>query len=100
MNKKYIIIVSSVIAILIAGGVGANALIVANCNYDPVTGNYIYKGKEAAHGTMDSAFDCALSGLLSKIVSDRLGMYGDAPTKERAKDIIKTNKINKERANE
>ena len=100
MNKKYIIIVSSVIAILIAGGVGANALIVANCNYDPVTGNYIYKGKEAAHGTMDSAFDCALSGLLSKIVSDRLGMYGDAPTKERAKDIIETNKINKERANE
>jgi len=29
-----------------------------------------------------------------------VGMYGDAPTKERAKDIIETNKINKERANE
>ena len=100
MNKKYIIIFSSVIAILVAGGVGANALIVANCNYDPATGNYIYKGRESAYGTMDSAFDCAISGLLSKIVSDRLGMYGDAPTKERAKDIIETNKINKERANE
>ena len=100
MNKKYIIIFSSVIAILVAGGVGANALIVANCNYDPATGNYIYKGKVSAYGTMDSAFDCAISGLLSKIVSDRLGMYGDASTKERAKDIIETDKINKERANE
>ena len=100
MNKKYIIIFSSVIAILIAGGVGANALIVANCNYDPATGNYIYKGQESAHGTMDSAFDCALSGLLFKIVHDRLGRYGDAPTKEQARKIIETNKINKERANE
>ena len=100
MNKKYIIIFSSVVAILVAGGVGANALIVANCNYDPATGNYIYKGEEAAHGTMDSALDCALSGLLSKIVSDRLGMYGDEPTKEQARKIIDTNKINKERANE
>ena len=100
MNKKYIIIFSSVIAILVAGGVGANALIVSKCNYDLATGNYIYKGKVSAHGTMDSALDCAISGLLSKIVSDRLGIYGDAPTKERAKDIIETNKINKERANE
>jgi len=100
MNKKYIIIVSSTIAILIAGGVGANALVVANCNYDPVTGNYIYQGEEYAHGTMGSALDCALAGLLPKVVSDRLGVYGDAPTKEQARKIIKTNKINKERANE
>ncbi len=100
MNKKYIIIFASAVSILIAGGVGANALIISNCNYDLATGNYIYKGKVYAHGTMDSALDCAISGLLSKIVSDRLGIYGDEPTKERARKIIETNKINKERANE
>jgi len=100
MNKKYIIIFSSAVAILIAGGVGANALVIANCNYDSATGNYIYQGEEYAHGTMGSALECALAGLLPKSVSDRLGVYGDAPTKEQARKITNTNKINKERANE
>ena len=62
--------------------------------------NYIYQGEEYAHGTMGSALECALAGLLPKLVSDRLGVYGDAPTKEQARKIIDTNKINKERANE
>jgi hypothetical protein len=100
MNKKHIIIFSSVVALLVAVGIGANALVIANCNYDTATGNYIYQGEEYAHGTMGSALECALAGLLPKLVSDRLGVYGDAPTKEQARKIIETNKINKERANE
>ena len=53
-----------------------------------------------AHGTMNSAYQCALSGILPKIVSDSLGMYGNVLTKERALELIETNKINKEKVNE
>ena len=85
---------------LIVTGVGANAIIRSTCNYDPTTGYYTYDGQVYAHGTMNSAYQCALSGILPKIVSDSLGMYGNVLTKERALELIETNKINKEKVNE
>ena len=100
MKKNRIILFCAVAAVLLTVGAGASAIIMSACNYDPETGYYTYKGQEYAYGTMDSAYQCALSGVLPKIILDRLGMYGDAPTKERAREIIETNKINKERANE
>ena len=100
MKRKYVILLCAVSAVLLVAGAGANAIIMSTCNYDPKTGYYTYEGQEHAHGTMDSAYQCALSGLLFKIVSDNLGRYGEEPTKERAREIIKTNKLNKEKANE
>ena len=46
---------------------------------------------------MDSAFQCALYGVLPQVIIDRLGIFGDAATKERAKEIIETNKDNQKK---
>tara|TARA_R100001369_G_C3285975_1_gene162964 strand:+ start:708 stop:1049 length:342 start_codon:yes stop_codon:yes gene_type:complete len=113
MNKKYTLL-CAVLAGLIVTGVSANAIIRSTCNYDPTTGYYTYDGQVYAHGTMNSAYQCALLGILPRIVSDSLGMYGDVLTKERALkiietdkntkqkalELIETNKINKEKVNE
>ena len=96
LNRKYIIIGLIIIG-SIASGLTAKAYISNNCNYDEESGSYIVNNKTYAHGTMDSAFRCALFGVLPQVVIDRLGIFGDNATKERAKEIIETNKDNQKK---
>ena len=96
MNKKYIIIAAT-IPIVLASGIAASAYFSSECKYDPFTGDFIWKGKTYAYGTMADALTCALEGLLPNIVADRLGKYGDEPTKEEASKILEIDKANKQR---
>lgn len=68
------------------------------CNYDELTGNYLYDGNRvAAHGTMDSAMECALMGMLPDIVIDRLGMFGATEEADRIKEVnLEAKQKNKE----
>ena len=96
MNKKYIIIVLIVMGI-ITSALTAKAFVYNNCNYDEGSGNYIADNKVYAYGTMDSAFRCALYVVLPQVIIDRLGIFGDVATKEKAKEIIKTNEENQKK---
>jgi hypothetical protein len=90
MIKKYVVVGILVLGVA-SSALAANALVNSNCNYDSSTGYYVSDGTVYAHGTMNNAFQCAMSGLLPKIVADRLGIFGDASTKDKAKETIKTN---------
>ena len=97
MNKKFLIALGTVGVVVIAGVASAGIVAYNSCGYDEKTGNYLYDGnKVAAHGTMDSAMECALQGMLPEVVANRLGMWGDAETKEEADDILLMNSIKKE----
>ena len=97
MNKKLLIALGTVGVIVIAGVASAGIVAYNSCGYDAKTGNYLYDGnKVAAHGTMDSAMECALQGMLPDVVANRLGMWGNADTKEDADDILLMNSIKKE----
>jgi len=97
LNKKYTM-VSIVVITIITGALTAKAFQLYNtCNYNAESGHYIINGKTYAHGTMDSAFGCAMYGVLPQVIIDRLGIFGDAVTKERAKEIIETNKDNQKK---
>jgi len=97
MNKKLLIALGAVIVVVIAGVASAGIVAYNSCGYDAKTGNYLYDGnKVAAHGTMDSAMQCALQGMLPDVVADRLGMWGDKEAKEEAGQIILMNEIKKE----
>ena len=89
MNKKLLITLGAAGIVVIAGVASAGIVAYNSCGYDEKTGNYLYDGnKVAAYGTMDSAMECALQGLLPTIVANRLGMWGDAETKEEAEQIL------------
>ena len=94
--KKHIVIGLVVLGVVVSG-LTANALVHSNCNYDSSSGNYVVNNKTYAYGTMSSAFQCALYGVLPQVVIDRLGMFGDEETKEEAKEIIKTNEDNQKK---
>ena len=97
MNKKLLIALGAASVIVIAGVASAGIVAYNSCGYDKQTGNYLYDGnKVAAHGTMDSAMECALQGMLPDVVASRLGMWGDAETKEWAEEILLMNSIKKE----
>ena len=97
MNKKYSMIVLIVI-IIITGALTAKAFQLYNtCNYNAESCNYTVNNKTYAHGTMDSAYQCALYGVLPQVIIDRLGIFGDVVIKERAKEIIETNKDNQKK---
>ena len=101
MNKKLLIALGAMGIIVIAGVASAGIVAYNSCGYDKQTGNYLYDGnKVAAYGTMDSAMECALQGILPSIVANRLGVWGDAETKEEAEQILLMDgikKIEKER---
>ena len=101
MNKKLLIALGAASIIVIAGVASAGIVAYNSCGYDEKTGNYLYDGnKVAAYGTMDSAMECALQGILPTIVANRLGVWGDAETKEEAEQILLMDgikKIEKER---
>jgi len=101
MNKKLLIALGAMGIVIIAGVASAGIVAYNSCGYDKQTGNYLYDGnKVAAYGTMDSAMECALQGILPTIVANRLGVWGDAETKEEAEEILLMDgikKIEKER---
>jgi len=97
MNKKLLITLGAAIVIVVAGVASAGIVAYNSCGYDAETGNYLYDGnKVAAHGTMDSAMQCALQGMLPDVVADRLGIWGDKETKEEAGQIILMDELKKE----
>ena len=96
MSKKLLISLGVVGVIVIAGVASAGIMTSNSCGYDEKTGNYLFEGKQYAYGTMDSAMNCALQGILPDVVADRLGMWGDKETKEYAEQIILMNDIKKE----
>ena len=97
MSRKLLIALGTVGVVVIAGVASAGIVAYNSCGYDAETGNYLYDGnKVAAHGTMDSAMQCALQGILPDVVADRLGMCGDKEAKEEAGQIILMNEIKKE----
>ena len=97
MNKKLLITLGAAIVIVVAGVASAGIVAYSSCGYDAETGNYLYDGnKVAAHGTMDSAMQCALQGMLPDVVADRLGIWGDKETKEEAGQIILMDELKKE----
>ena len=97
MNKKILISLGVLGVIVVAGVASAGIVAYSSCGYDKQTGNYLYDGnKVAAYGTMDSAMECALQGILPDVVADRLGTWGDAETKEEAEQIFLMDSIKKE----
>ena len=96
MSKKLLIALGAASIIVIAGVASAGIVAYNSCGYDEKTGNYLYDGnKVAAHGTMDSAMECALQGILPDAVANRLGVWGDAETKEEAEQILLMDGIKK-----
>ena len=94
---KMLIIVGIIVTTIAAGSLAAGIVSYNSCGYDPETGNYLYDGnKVAAYGTMESAMECALQGMLPEIVANRLGMYGDEETQIEGTRIYYTDKQKKE----
>jgi len=97
MSKKLLIALGAASVVVIAGVASAGIVAYSSCGYDAETGNYLYDGnKVAAHGTMDSAMQCALQGILPDVVANRLGAWGNKEAKEEAGQIILMNEIKKE----
>ena len=97
MNKKILISLGVLGVIVIAGVASAGIVAYNSCGYDNQTGNYLYDGnKVAAYGTMDSAMECALQGILPDVVANRLGAWGNAETKVEAEQILLMDEIKKE----
>ena len=94
---KTLIIAGIMVTTVAVGSVAAGIVAYNSCGYDEQTGNYLYDGnKVSAYGTMDSAMECALQGMLPEVVANRLGSWGDAETKEEAEQIILIDSIKKE----
>ena len=97
MSKKLLIALGAASVVVIAGVASAGIVAYSSCGYDAETGNYLYDGnKVAAHGTMDSAMQCALQGILPDAVANRLGVWGDKEAKEEAGQIILMDELKKE----
>ena len=96
MNKKLLIALGAAGIVVIAGVASAGIVAYNSCGYDEKTGNYLYDGnKVAAYGTMDSAMECAMQGILPSIVANLLGIWGDAETKEESEQILLMDGIKK-----
>ena len=97
MNKKILISLGVLGVIVIAGVASAGIVAYNSCGYDKQTGNYLYDGnKVAAYGTMASAMECALQGILPDAVANRLGAWGNTETKVEAEEILLMDEIKKE----
>ena len=69
MSRKLLITLATVGAIVVAGVASAGIVAYSSCGYDEKTGNYLFEGKEYAHGTMDSAMECGGVRKLKKMPS-------------------------------
>ena len=97
MNKKILISLGVLGVIVVAGVASAGIVAYNSCGYDKQTGNYLYNGnKVAAYGTMASAMECALQGILPDVVANRLGAWGNAETKVGAEEILLMDEIKRE----
>ena len=96
MSKKLLIALGAVSVIVVAGVASAGIVAYNSCGYDESTGNYLFEGKEYAHGTMNSAMECAMQGMLPDVVASRLGVWGNAETKVEADNIILMDELKKE----
>ena len=96
MSRKLLITLGAASVIVVAGVASAGIVAYNSCGYDEETGNYLFEGKEYAHGTMDSAMECAMQGMLPDVVASRLGMWGSAETKEEADQINLMDELKKE----
>lgn len=96
MSRKLLMSMGVVGIIVIAGVASAGIVAYNSCGYDESTGNYLFEGKEYAHGTMDSAMECAMQGMLPDVVASRLGVWGNAETKVEADNIILMDELKKE----
>ena len=96
MSRKLLITLGAASVIVVAGVASAGIVAYSSCGYDEKTGNYLFEGKEYAHGTMDSAMECAMQGMLPDVVADRLGVWGSAETKEEADQINLMDELKKE----
>ena len=94
---KTLIIAGTIVTTIAAGSLAAGIVSYNSCGYDPETGNYLYDGnKVAAYGTMESAMECALQGMLPEVVANRLGVYGDEEAQIEGTRIYYTDKQKKE----
>ena len=94
---KMLIIVGIIVTTIAAGSLAAGIVSYNSCGYDPETGNYLYDGnKVSAYGTMESAMECALQGMLPEVVANRLGVYGDEEAQIEGTRIYYTDKQKKE----
>ena len=85
---KTLIIAGTLVVTVVAGSMAAGIIAYNTCGYDELTGNYLYDGnKVAAYGTMDSARECALMGMLPDVVINRLGMFGSVEEADRIKEL-------------
>jgi len=100
MSRKLLITLGAASVIVVAGVASAGIVAYNSCGYDEETGNYLFEGKEYAHGTMDSAMECAMQGMLPDVVADRLGVWGSAETKEEADQINLMDELKKEEQNQ
>ena len=94
---KTLIIAGTIVTTIAAGSLAAGIVSYNSCGYDPETGNYLYDGnKVAAYGTMESAMECALQGMLPEVGANRLGVYGDEEAQIEGTRIYYTDKQKKE----
>ena len=94
---KMLIIIGAVVTTIAAGSFATGIVSYNSCGYDPETGNYLYdNNKVAAYGTMDSARECALQGMLPDVIANRLGMYGDEESQIEGTRIYYNDKKKKE----
>ena len=96
MSRKLLITLGAVSVIVVAGVASAGIVAYNSCGYDEETGNYLFEGKEYAHGTMDSAMECAMQGMLPDVVANRLGVWGNKEAKEESEQINLMNELKKE----
>ena len=96
MSRKLLITLGAASVVVVAGVASAGIVAYNSCGYDESTGNYLFEGKEYAHGTINSAMECAMQGMLPDVVANRLGVWGNAETKEEADNIILMDDLKKE----
>ena len=98
MRKLTLTIAAILTATAIGGGVYAGTT-PGSCNYNE-DGTYTSNSGISAFGTMNAAMHCAAQGLLPQIVANRLGVWGDADTREWADEIRKLDAEQKQKNKE
>ena len=88
-------LVAVAVAVGVAAGGGSGS-----CGYDE-DGRFVgLDGQISAFGTMAAASECAAQGVLPAVVAQRLGVWGNADTREWAEEIKKLDAEAKQRLKE
>jgi hypothetical protein len=89
MSKK-IFIAFSLVGILATKITAADGM-PDTCGYHPISGEYQIEAETYLFASWEHARECAAKGLLPEVVANRLGKWGDEPTKREAEEILKLN---------